>query len=140
MNRAKMGIFAYNRKQTTAKLLQTKWAEEEKAEEEAEMQQFLSEQREAATKVDTVERDAEGNEIGDDVWPSANEPFPYHGGDWQRVFDADGTIHHFRRDCPHCSGGEFEGCRYCGGTGSQVIGRGGRPMSKREMDEFWEDC
>lgn len=93
-----------------------------------------------------IDRDSEGNEIGDDVWPSIDEPFPYGGGEWERVLNADGTIHHFCRDCPHCSAStgsqswSSPTCNYCGGTGRQRIGREGRPISKREIDKFWEDA
>ena len=99
-----------------------------------------SDSRDPGISGESFERDGEGNEVGDDVWPSPDEPFPYGGGGWSRNFNADGTIHHFQRNCPHCASGSPKDCPYCGGTGAQRIGRGGRPLSKREVDQYWKDA
>jgi hypothetical protein len=92
------------------------------------------------TRPAPYDRDDQGNEAGDDIWPSPDEPFPYGGGGWSRNFNSDGTIHHFQRDCPHCSSDSRQECPYCGGTGAQRIGRGGSPISKREIDQYWDDA
>jgi len=87
---------------------------------------------------DSVKQKQKQEQDEDDVWPSPDEPYPYNGGDWRPMRGDDGDIELFQRDCPFHTGNEEGECPHCNDTGVQYIGLYGKPVSRREVKDYWD--